>query len=353
MHNTVRFLVPEGVDDQQRPSGGNRYDLELARELGDLGYEVHLAQVSGTWPRPSAGELSKLSQLVETISEGETVLWDGLIACGVPGIVHEASKRLRQVVLVHLPLADETGLAPEVAGRLDKFEGHALHLADAVVATSRWTADKITAHHGLPGVRVHVAPPGVHLAPLAPGTLSGGRNLLSVGSISPRKQHNLVVEALAQTPRDLPWHLKIAGAQPDAAYADQLHHLIAEAGLGDRISFLGPLAGPELDAAYAEADLLVHCPVKEPWGMVITFTDHSAGVRVPRSRAFNGHAVPINRLPSLSTACDVDRVGRRRWRGVGWSLGTCGYRCSRGPVAAGRTPSCGLIARSTRKLTRI
>ncbi|MFD7016641.1 glycosyltransferase family 4 protein [Streptomyces sp. NPDC059928] len=270
MYDPVYFLAPAGVDDPQRPSGGNRYDLELMRELGELGYPVKLTPVTGAWPRPSDADGRELTRLLEALPEGSTALWDGLIACGVPDIVQAASRRLRQVVIVHLPLADETGLDPQVARDLDQAERHALHFANATVATSRWTAAQITEHHGVPGVRVHVAPPGVHLAPSAPGTPSGGRHLLSVASLTPRKGHATLLAALAALPRDLAWQLKIAGAQPDATYTAHLHRLIAEADLTDRVSILGPLAGAELDAAYAWADLLVHASEKEPWGMVIT-----------------------------------------------------------------------------------
>ncbi|MGW2232114.1 glycosyltransferase family 4 protein, partial [Streptomyces formicae] len=175
-----------------------------------------------------------------------------------------------QVVIVHLPLADETGLDPQTARDLNQAERQALHFANATVATSRWTAAQITEQHGLPEARVHVAPPGVHLAPSAPGTPSGGRHLLSVASLTPRKGHTTLLAALAALPRDLRWHLKIAGAQPDASYATHLRSLVTKEGLTDQVEMLGPLAGAELDAAYAWADLLVHSPEKEPWGMVIT-----------------------------------------------------------------------------------
>ncbi|MGW2229545.1 glycosyltransferase family 1 protein, partial [Streptomyces formicae] len=103
MYDPVHFLAPAGVDDPQRPSGGNRYDLELLRELGELGYRMNLTPVAGTWPRPSDADRRELSRILEALPEGSTALWDGLIACGVPEIVQAASRRLRQVVIVHLP----------------------------------------------------------------------------------------------------------------------------------------------------------------------------------------------------------------------------------------------------------
>ena len=267
----VCFVVPAGVEDQRRPSGGNRYDLELLRELGELGADIQLMPVAGSWPRPDDDDLRELGRRLEALPEGATVLWDGLIACGTPDTVHAAlNMGLRQVIIVLLPLADETGLDPQVARDLEQGERHALHLANAVVATSRWTATELTEFYGLPGVRVHVAPPGVHLRPVARGSSSGRGNLLAVGSISRRKGHDTLIEALAALPRDLPWQLKLVGAEVDAVYAARLRAMIAEASLEERISLLGPRTGTALDDLFAEADLLVHAPHKEPWGMVIS-----------------------------------------------------------------------------------
>ena len=54
----------------------------------------------------------------------------------MPEIVEPQAARLRLAVLVHLPLADETGLAPDVAAELDARERRTLRAAAAVVVTS-------------------------------------------------------------------------------------------------------------------------------------------------------------------------------------------------------------------------
>lgn len=264
------FVVPEGVVDPARVSGGNRYDLELARELGDLFWSVDLRPVTGSWPHPSEADRRKLSRVLESVPEQMPVLLDGLVACGVPDVIEAAARRLRVVVLVHMPLAAEFGLDSEVATELARAEERTLHLAHAVVTTSRWTAELVTEQYGLPGTRVHVAAPGVHLAPVAPGTSSGGRNLLSVGAITPNKGQDVLIEALASLPRDLRWNLKLVGPERDPAYTARLRAIIDDAHLTDRVEFLGPLTGAALDAAYAQADLLVVPAHFESFGMTIT-----------------------------------------------------------------------------------
>ena len=71
--------------------------------------------------------------------------------------------------------------------------------AAAVVATSPWTARRLADLHGLDPDRITVAAPGVDPAPLAPGT-DGASHLLCVGSITPTKGQDLLVEALAGLP---------------------------------------------------------------------------------------------------------------------------------------------------------
>ena len=49
----LHVLVPDGVDDPARPSGGNRYDLRACAELRAAGRHVHLTAVPGGWPHPA------------------------------------------------------------------------------------------------------------------------------------------------------------------------------------------------------------------------------------------------------------------------------------------------------------
>ena len=111
-------------------------------------------------------------------------------------------------MLVHLPLADETGLAPALAAELDARERRSLHAAQAVVVTSAAAARGL-ARHGLPADRVHVAEPGVDVAALASGT-DGASRLLCVASVTPRKGQDRLVEALAEL-TDRRWTLVCVG----------------------------------------------------------------------------------------------------------------------------------------------
>ncbi|MFC6885049.1 MULTISPECIES: glycosyltransferase family 4 protein [Actinomadura] len=263
----VAVVLPGDADDPTAPSGGNVYGRRVCEGLEAAGRTVRRVAVAGTWPRPDASARSGLGAALDALPAGTAVLLDGLVACGVPGVVAERARRLRQVVLVHLPLSDETGLDPRVAAELNALEGETLRAAHAVVATSAWAAERLRELHG-PAVRdVHVVEPGVDAAPEGSGRAP---SLLCVASLTPRKGQDLLVEALYRV-ADLDWTCRLVGpAGRDPAYAERVRDLIAARGLRGRIGVAGPLTGEPLAAAYATAGLLVLPSRAETYGMVVT-----------------------------------------------------------------------------------
>ncbi|AVV45579.1 glycosyltransferase family 4 protein [Streptomyces sp. ID05-04B] len=266
---SVHFVMPGGVDDAANPSGGNAYDRRLCLDLPGFGWQVHKHLVAGSWPRPQAADRAELARTLREFPDGTIVLLDGLVACGVPEIIAPEAERLRLAVLVHLPLGDERGLAPQTAAELDARERAVLRAVPAVIATSEWAVRRLVSHHGLAPERVHVAAPGADIAPLASGT-DGVSRLLCVASVTPRKGQHRLVEALAAA-RDLPWScVCVGGLGQDPEYVDHLRGLIRRHGLEDRLELAGPKAGAELDAAYAAADLMVLTSYAETYGMAVT-----------------------------------------------------------------------------------
>ncbi|WP_422773621.1 glycosyltransferase family 4 protein [Plantactinospora sp. WMMC1484] len=262
-------VLPGDIDDPDAPSGGNAYDRRVCTGLTALGWQVRELAVPGRWPRPEEAGRMALADALAGVPDGAVVLLDGLVGCGVPEVVAPAAGRLRVAVLVHLPLRDETGLPAELADRLDNLERRTLRAAGAVVATSAGTGRRLAQRHGLPPGRVHVVPPGVAPAPPAPGT-DGATGLLCVASVTPRKGHDVLVQALT-TLADRPWSCRCVGpAARDSAWVDGLRRSVEAAGLAGRVRFLGPRGGADLAAEYAAADLLVLASRSEPYGMVVT-----------------------------------------------------------------------------------
>ncbi|MFF7757398.1 glycosyltransferase family 4 protein [Streptomyces griseorubiginosus] len=266
---SVHFVMPGGVDDPTAPSGGNAYDRRVCLDLPGFGWQVERHAVAGSWPRPAEAARAELAQTLRALPDGTVVLVDGLVACGVPEIIVPEAERLGIVVLVHLPLGDETGLEPGLALELDAKEREVLRAVPAVVATSDWAVRRLVSHHGLAPERVHVATPGADIAPLASGT-DGVSRLLCVAAVTPRKGQHRLIEALAGA-QDLPWScVCVGGITQDPEYVAHLRMLIKRYGLQDRLHLAGPKAGAELDASYAAADLMVLTSYAETYGMAVT-----------------------------------------------------------------------------------
>ncbi|MEU4743625.1 glycosyltransferase family 4 protein [Actinosynnema sp. NPDC023658] len=311
---TLHFVLPGGVDDPASPSGGNVYDRRAIQGLRSLGTEVREVVVPGAWPEPGDAAREELGRALAAIGDGAVVLLDGLVACGVPEVVTPHAGRLRLVVLVHLPLADETGLPPAVAARLDAAERECLRAADAVVATSPWAARRLAGHHGLR--EVHVVTPGTDPAPPATGT-DGASRLLCVASVTPRKGHDVLVEALA-TVADLPWTCAFVGPERSGS----VRGLVDRRGLRDRVELVGPLTGEPLARAYATADLFVLPSRAETYGMVVTEA-LARGVpvvasSVPDALGDGGLLLPAGDVAALAGALRrwfTDEAWRRDLRG--------------------------------------
>ena len=83
----VHVIVPDGIDDPGRPSGGNTYDRQVCQGLAALGWTVHEHAVHGGWPRAGAAEHAALARAIRRIPDGAVVLLDGLVACAAPAVL--------------------------------------------------------------------------------------------------------------------------------------------------------------------------------------------------------------------------------------------------------------------------
>jgi len=262
--NTVHFIVPAGIDDPNRPSGGNAYDCRVARGLAAAGWTVHLHEVPGSWPSPDRRSLRALAAAVGEIPDRAVVLFDGLVASPAPEVLSSEARRLRLVVLVHMPLGQSE---PGRAAR--EREGTVLSAAAAVVTTSAWARRALLTLYSLPGERVQVAEPGADPAELSRGTTSAGA-LLSVAAVISGKGHDLLVDALEMLV-DRRWHCLCVGSLDcDPAFASSLRRRVVGGGMDGRVRFAGPQTGRDLARSYAASDVLVLPSRAETYGMVVT-----------------------------------------------------------------------------------
>ncbi len=260
----VHVVLPAGVDDPRRPSGGNAYDLRVCGELADRGWRVVRHEVAGSWPRAGEDERDALRGLLGGFGAGSVVLVDGLVGCAAGDLLAEVASRLRVVLLVHLPL----GVAAERGDPGSALERRAVAAATSVLTTSRWTRDWLVEHAGAHPTRVVVARPGTDPAPLTAADPDGGR-LLTVGALTPTKGQDRVLSALKGV-RDLSWTWACVGSSDgDPPFAEAMRAEVRRAGMGARVRFVGPLAPPSLEEAYAACDLVVVGSRHETYGMVV------------------------------------------------------------------------------------
>jgi glycosyltransferase involved in cell wall biosynthesis len=264
--SAVHVVVPAGIHDPARVSGGNRYDREVCADLRDAGWSVTEIAAEGPWPRPDAPAQTFLARSLDALPHDALVLVDGLVASAARAVLVPRSGRLRLVVLVHMVFGGQVfgGGAVE-----ERDESAVLAAARAVVTTSAWTRRRLLERYPLSAARVHVARPGTEPAQVSPRTPGGGR-LVCVGTLSPLKGQDLLLEALGNLV-GLPWRCTLVGPLDRApGFVTSLARRAAATGIADRVRMPGTRTGAALRRSYEDADLLVVPSRAETYGMVVT-----------------------------------------------------------------------------------
>jgi glycosyltransferase involved in cell wall biosynthesis len=263
MSSHLYLLLP---GDPETPTGGYLYDRRIADGLRQLGWRVDLVRLGDRFPAPTAADLADAAAKLAMIPDDALVMIDGLALGAMPDQVAKEHGRLRLVGLIHHPLSLETGLPPARAATLRIMETAALSVMRRVIVTSPTTA-RLLRDFGVDRNRCHIVEPGTEPAPLAAGSGGQPTRLLCVGTITPRKGHRLLIDALA-TLRHLDWQLDCIGSlnrHPDTTAA--LRRQIDAAGLQTRVRLLGAVAAEALSAAYLRADIFVLPSLFEGYGM--------------------------------------------------------------------------------------
>ena len=260
------FAIP---GDLSSPTGGYRYDREVLARANRHGVALGHLPLASAFPFPDAAALDAAWTGIAALDPASVLLADGLAFGAFP---EDLLARIENpiVALIHHPLALESGLAAAAATALRASETAALARAQAVIATSRTTAQILATDYGVAARLLHVAEPGTARTPRATGSAGPDVHLLAVGAVSVRKDYGRLVAALAML-KGLDWRLTIAGATDRAPQVTTaLQAVIAAAGLEDRITLAGAVSEAELAALYVQADLFVLSSLFEGYGMVLT-----------------------------------------------------------------------------------
>lgn len=257
------FAIP---GDLNTPTGGYVYDRQVMAALPGCGVAArHLGLPEG-FPFPTAAALAETGRLLASVRAGTPLVVDGL-ALGVlpPALLEKVAAPI--IALLHHPLGLETGLSREKSRAMLAVEKTALTFARHVIVTSPATAQTLAELGFAPPPPVTVAIPGAPVGQRSPGS-ADGREIISVGSVVPRKGYDVLVSALARL-RDEPWRCTIVGGlDRDPACADALRTQIVRDGLEDRISLAGTLGAAEIGALLGKADIFALPSRYEGYGIV-------------------------------------------------------------------------------------
>jgi len=262
----LAFAVPGGL---QVRSGGSIYDRKVAEGLREEGWWVDVLEWPASFPFPNEDDRLAVAASLAALPDNALVMIDGLALGTLAGLARREMDRLRLVALVHHPLALETGLSPMMATTFAAEERDALACVRAVIVTSQTTAAIVEGAFGVPGELITVATPGVDKPEAARGERRPGPvRIFTMGSISPRKAHHVLIEALGRID-DLDWTCAIAGdLERDPETAEALIAQIASLGLQARVRLIGEVTEQQAAALYADADLFALASVYEGYGMV-------------------------------------------------------------------------------------
>jgi glycosyltransferase involved in cell wall biosynthesis len=267
MQPSCTFLVPGDWDSR---TGGYLYDRRIVGQMRAAGWQVDVVSPGEGFPWPDAAAHRRAQEVVAALPDGALVVADGLGFGVLPELVAAHAARLRWVALVHHPLALESGLSEAQRARLFDSERRALAHARHVIVTSPSTARALAAYGVVPD-RISVVEPGTDLAPPAAGGGAGPQalSLLCVATITPRKGHVVLLEALADL-RERRWHLHCAGSLVRDAEEGRRSQAAAERlGLAGRVRWHGEVDAGPLAALYAQADLFVLPSWHEGYGMAL------------------------------------------------------------------------------------
>ncbi len=266
-HPDLHLIVPGRLDQR---TGGYLYDSHMVSGLRQLGWRVVVHELAGAFPQADDTASASLTRVLSGLPDDTRVVVDGLAMGGLPQPLHAHGARLRIVGLVHHPLADETGLEADQRVRLSASERDALSVCRGVVVTSATTAARLAAY-GVPSDRVCAVPPGTDPAPQADGPGPGAPpRMLCVGTVIPRKAHDVLVRALMRL-REKRWSCVCAGSVTrHPAYAATVQSQTVDAGLADRVQFVGECAPDVLDGLYHSSSLFVLPSYDEGYGMALT-----------------------------------------------------------------------------------
>jgi glycosyltransferase involved in cell wall biosynthesis len=259
------LIVPGPID---QLTGGYIFARHIVENLRARGDQVSVIELAGRFPDADREAREAAAAALAALPDNALAVIDGLGLLGFGDCLAAEAPRLKLIGFIHHALADETGLTVDEIGFFAAGERRLLPLLRGAVCPSRHTAAALI-RDGVAETRIAVTPPGT-AKPAAARARNGFRSplrLLAVATVTPRKGHRLLIEALAGIDREA-WRLDCIGSLTrDRACVAELRDLIARDRLEKNIRLLGEYQPEQLPRAYEEADLFVLPSYLEGYGM--------------------------------------------------------------------------------------
>jgi len=249
-------------------SGGYSYDRRMVEGLRAAGHSVDVVELAGRHPLTDDAARDAAAAAWAMLPADAVPVIDGLGLPAFDTLAEQLAAR-RTVGLIHHPTALETGFSEEARTTLRAAERKLMPLLARVIVTSTPTGERLVADFGVPEGRIRVVVPGTEDAPRCAGSSDGVCRLLSIGTVVPRKGHDVLLRSL-QRLGDLNWELTIVGSEErDRVHAHGLRALVEELGMASRVRFAGELVDGALEAEWRKADLFALATHWEGYGMAI------------------------------------------------------------------------------------
>ena len=232
----VALIVPAPFD---TVSGGYEYDRRIVAGLEAQGHTVSVVALPGRHPLPDATARDAACAAMDRLPAGSRCVIDGLALPAFEGLDDALAAR-GAIGLIHHPTAAETGLDADLRGRQHALERRLFGRLRRLIVTSEHTGESLAAGFGVDPTRIDIVVPGTDDAPRSAGSGGAGCAILSVGTLIPRKGHDVLLRALTE-----------------------------ELGLTRQVRFAGALDPAALDPLWRGADLFALATHHEGYGMAI------------------------------------------------------------------------------------
>lgn len=246
---------------------------QLVRSLEERGVRIQVHAPAFWFPSFTAKRLLFNLVVAPRLRRGD---YDWVVGFDLDGFHYGRAKTAPYIASIKGVIADELqnehGIVRAMLGVQAAFERLAVLRADVVVATSRYSRDRIVEAYGIPSAKVRIVPEPIDLQawdadgsapidmPAAPPAI------LCVAHMYPRKNLGALLKAYAHLQdAGIPFQGWIVGEGPCRIAWERLRDAL---GLGDRVKFLGTISRRELKDRYRKAAIFCLPSVQEGFGIV-------------------------------------------------------------------------------------